>query len=264
MALAEVLTNPPSYASAIAACQTTDVAKGAISVFYQPDSQIIDLKPVGVSHGNAGLAEVKDVVIPRGIPVLFDIAGSLPAATPPPAATLPPAAPPSPAAPPQARFDTNGRTQLHHAAMIDDLVAAQTIIDSKVAGFDVEDKDRRYPLYYAIKNKHTSVANLLARKWNTDAHKASALFEAVERRDSTTVGFLIEIGANVNAQGYGRWPGWRATPLHYAAYFSKQDDVEIIKMLLDAGANKHITDSYGENPYSSAWTWGRRRIPLLA
>ena len=206
IALAEVLTNPPSYASAIAACQTTDVAKGAISVFYQPDSQIIDLKPVGVSHGNASLAEVEDVVIPRGIPLLFDIAGFLPAA------------PPPPATPPRAQPDTHGRTQLHHAAMNGDLVAAQTMIDSKVAGFDVQDNDRRYPLYYAIKNKHTSIASLLARKWNTDVLKASALVEAVERIDSTTVGFLIGLGANVNAQGYGRWPEWRGTPLHSAVY----------------------------------------------
>ena len=255
MALAEVLTNPPSYASAIAACQTTDVAKGAISVFYQPDSQIIDLKPVGVSHGNAGLAEVKDVVIPRGIPVLFDIAGSLPAA------------------PPQAQPDTNGRTQLHHAAMNGDLVAAQTIIDSKAAGFDVKDNDKRYPLYYAITNKHTSVAILLARKWNisdvlvtefindnTDNHKANALSNAVEQNDTNTVGFLIEIGANVDARGYGAAAAYKGTLLHLAAHFSR--DEGIIKMLLDAGANKYNTDGRGNRPYSA--TWKGLRWPILA
>ena len=255
MALAEVLTNPPSYASAIAACQTTDVAKGAISVFYQRDSQIIDLKPVGVSHGNASLTEVKDVVIPRGIPVLFDIAGSLPAA------------------PPQAQPDTNGFTQLHHAAVNGDLVVAQTIIDSKAAGFDVKDNDKRYPLFYAIFCKHTSVAILLARKWsisdvlvtafindNTDVHKATALFNAVEQNDTTTVGFLIEIGANVDAYRYGTWWAWRGTPLHSAAYSSH--DVEIIKMLLDAGANKHLTDVNGNLTYSAVWNG--LRWPILA
>ena len=55
----------PNKVPAIATCQGT--TKRAISVFYQPKSEVIDLHPVGVS-GNAA-AEVKEVVIPRGIPI---------------------------------------------------------------------------------------------------------------------------------------------------------------------------------------------------
>ena len=50
---------------AIATCQGT--TKRAISVFDQPKPKVIDLHPVGVS-GDAA-AEVKEVVIPRGIPI---------------------------------------------------------------------------------------------------------------------------------------------------------------------------------------------------
>lgn len=250
MTVVEVLTKDPNYSSAIAACQTTDVAKGAISVFYQPGSQIIDLQPVGVSHGTAGLAEVKDVPIPRGIPVLFDVARS------------------SPAARPQARRDVNGRTQLHRAAIDGDLMAAQTIIDAGDTDFNVKDNNKHYPLYYAIETKHTDIAILLSRKWiipddfvrglisdHTEDSKAKALFTAVQDNATNTVGFMIEAGANVDARGLGWWPDWNRTPLHLAAYYS--NDAGIIKMLLNAGANKNITDNRGNRPYSASWNGTR-------
>ena len=251
MTIVGLLTKDPNYSSAIAACQTTDVAKGAISVFYQPGSQIIDLQPVGVSHGTAGLAEVKDVPIPRGIPVLFDSASS------------------SPAARPQARRDADGRTQLHHAAMDGDLMAAQIIFDAGDTDFNVKDNYKRYPLYYAIETKHTDIALLLQSKWmvpdtlvrelindHTEDSKAKALFVAVQENATNRVGFLIEAGANVDARGLGWWPDWNGTPLHHAAYCSK--DAGIIKMLLNAGgANKNITDNRGNRPYSAPWNGTR-------
>ena len=250
MTLVEVLTKDPNYSSAIAACQTTDIAKGAISVFYQPGSQIIDLQPVGVSHGTAGVAEVKDVPIPRGIPVLFDVTRS------------------SPAARPHARRDNDGRTQLHRAAIDGDLMAAQTIIDAGDADFNVKNNIGLYPLYYAIENKHTNVAILLSRKWNvpdtlvrelindhTDGSKVKALFTAVQDNVTNRVGFMIEAGADVNARGLGWWPDWNGTPLHHAAYCS--NDAGIIKMLLNAGASKYITDNRGNRPYSAPWNGTR-------
>ena len=215
MTVVEVLTKDPHYSSAIAACQTTYYAKGAISVFYQPGSQIIDLQPVGVGHGTAGLAEVKDVPIPRGIPVLFDVVRS------------------SPAARPQARRDVNGRTQLHHAAIDGDFMAAQIIIDAGDTDFNVRDNYKRYPLDYAIEKNYTDTASLLSRKWNvpntlinelindhTENSKAKALFTAVQDNVANRVGFMIEAGANVDARGLGWWPDWNGTPLHHAAYCS--------------------------------------------
>lgn len=113
-------------------------------------------------------------------------------------------------------------------------------------------------------------AVVTARKWgvpdniittfitnHTDVHRVIALFAAVERNDRNTVGFLIEIGTNVNAQGYGVWSTWWGTPLHSAAWCSV--DQSIIQMLLNAGANKNIKDVYGNRPYSQAWNgmrWG--------
>lgn len=56
--------------SAIGTCQVTGNKKGAIHVFYQPESQVIDLKPVAISAGSAGAAEVQAVVLPKGIPTV--------------------------------------------------------------------------------------------------------------------------------------------------------------------------------------------------
>lgn len=53
---------------AIAACQMTGDYRGAISVFYQSEPKVIELKPVAISGGNAAIAEVQAVVLPKGIP----------------------------------------------------------------------------------------------------------------------------------------------------------------------------------------------------
>lgn len=251
MTIVGVLTNKDDWHSAIAACQTTDVAKGAISVFYQPVSQVIDLQPIGTSHGTAGAAEVKDVPIPRGIPVLFDSAG------------------PAAATRPQVRRDNNGLTQYHHAAIDGDLMAAQIIFDAGDSEFNIKDNYGRYPLYYAIEYKRTDVALLLNSRWMVgndyvrdliNEHsvdtKAKALFTAVQENATNKVGFLVEAGANVDARGLGWWPDWNGTPLHHAAYCST--DTKIIKLLLySGGANKNITDNRGNRPYSAPWNGTR-------
>lgn len=220
-------------------------------MFYQPESKVIDLKPVGVSGGNAALAEAKEVVTPRGIPLLHDILGS---------ESLP-------IGPPQVTQDAEGRTQLHHAAINGDLATAQTIINSRATGFDIKDHLGHTPLFYAIANKKTSVAVLLAHKWNipestitvyindnTEPTKTLALVEAIQGTRKDEVGFLIEIGANVNGRDYGIYRGHNATPLHEAALFA---DLEVIQMLLNAGANKRFQDSQGRYPSSKDWKGDR-------
>jgi hypothetical protein len=66
--VADVLTNSPNAASAIGACQMSGDSKGAISVFYQPESKVLDLKPVATRGGEAGTTDVRAVVLPKGVP----------------------------------------------------------------------------------------------------------------------------------------------------------------------------------------------------
>lgn len=56
--------------SAIGACQVSENKKGAISVFYQPEAQVIDLKPVAIGAARVRQAEIAAVVLPKGIPTV--------------------------------------------------------------------------------------------------------------------------------------------------------------------------------------------------
>jgi hypothetical protein len=66
--VADVLTSSPNSTSALGTCQKTGDSKGAINVFYQPVSKVLDLKPVAARGGDAGAADVSAVVLPKGVP----------------------------------------------------------------------------------------------------------------------------------------------------------------------------------------------------
>lgn len=65
-----------------------------------------------------------------------------------------------------------------------------------------------------------------------------------KRKNVAKVARLIELGADLNAQTEdGR------TALHYAA---RVDNIDVVRLLLDAGANKHIANAAGELPLDIA------------
>ena len=80
----------------------------------------------------------------------------------------------------------------------------------------------------------------------------SALADAAEQRDQTTVRKLIETGADINsAQVDG------TTALHWAAY---HDDAETVALLVRAGANVNAVNRYGVPPLAPACTNGNAAI----
>jgi ankyrin repeat protein len=96
------------------------------------------------------------------------------------------------------------------------------------------------------------VALLALGDWDTAAHllrENAGLIEPgggvlhlmAKRNDVAAVKWLLDHGADVN----GRWAHWDAevTPLHLAA---SQGHVEIVRVLLAAGADPHIRDSKHE------------------
>ncbi|KXX73738.1 Vegetative incompatibility protein HET-E-1 [Madurella mycetomatis] len=115
----------------------------------------------------------------------------------------------------------------------------------------------------------------IARKWNipdevvqdhldnpTDEHKARSLFKAIKRQREDEVGFLIEIGANLKATGYGDWPGWKGTALHEAAWYGTP---LIIQLLLEGGADKHARDIGGRTPaFRPNWSRTEEIAKLLS
>lgn len=108
--------------------------------------------------------------------------------------------------------DMEGRTLLHYAAETDKTDIAAFLIDS---GSDVNVVDNRgfTPLHTAAKSLSSNVARL-----------------------------LIARGADVNSQAAN---GDNHTPLHEAAYEWDRSPVEIIQLLLDAGADPNIVADCG-------------------
>jgi ankyrin repeat protein len=143
------------------------------------------------------------------------------------------------------------------------------------------------PLVAALAKKHFSIAELLYRRGaDVDVRgreEKTPLREACQAGDMDIVEWLLNHGADVNAQGYLRW-----TPLHTAACYGqlkasqaliehnadihiqndlgesplhlaaspqvKRDHVDIMRVLLDHGANPNARDNDGSTPlHHSSW-----------
>ncbi|KAK0722630.1 ankyrin repeat-containing domain protein [Lasiosphaeria miniovina] len=165
-------------------------------------------------------------------------------------------------------------TPQHAAACVSDIHEILGTADSDLV--DTPDGSGRTPRFYAFAKGHLATATALlrsSRKWktpippsvakdyildNTPEHKARALYDAIRRREVAMVGFLLEIGADPNARGYGVWPEYMGTALHEAAFFGPN---EVIQMLLDHGADRRATDKDGATAAEGGWMcYGHRLL----
>src|SRR5262245_7809284 len=87
------------------------------------------------------------------------------------------------------------------------------------------------------------------------AASRSALADAAEQRDQTSVRKLLSTGADINAAQVDG-----TTALHWAAY---HDDAETVALLLHAGANVNAVNRYGVPPLAQACTNGNAAIVKL-
>ncbi|XP_062427676.1 ankyrin repeat and SOCS box protein 3 [Rhea pennata] len=79
---------------------------------------------------------------------------------------------------------------------------------------------------------------------------STLLFLAVENGHPGIVKLLLQYGAGIN--GHHSWSGWNS--LHQASY---QGYTEIIKILLEKGANKECEDDFGITPLFVAAQYGK-------
>lgn len=169
-----------------------------------------------------------------------------------------------------------GQPPLSAAAIKDSMRVAQLLIDE---GADV---DIGEPLSYAVQEGSTGVAALLLRKGA--ATPPDIVPTAVRRSSGDMVRLLIENGADVNGWETGWSPNTTAlhfvprhqgdrvgvarlliesgaevnlgrsrgihTPLHAAA---ESDDVELVELLLDHGADASAKDQHGVTPLLSTY-----------
>ncbi len=136
---------------------------------------------------------------------------------------------------------------------------AKLLIDN---GADVNYRKTRPVLHQAVGGGHLEMAKLLISRGadiNRDVSlMGTPLIKAMASRRNknkyATVKLLVEHGANVNQRSKGevfRMGKWdcRSTPLH-AAVFSL--DKDIVKFLIQKGADTLITDHKGKTPLQCA------------
>jgi ankyrin repeat protein len=100
------------------------------------------------------------------------------------------------------------------------------------------------PLVAALHGKHFQVAGLLHRHGadvDVQGHlEITPLYEACRTGDLDTVQWLLDHGADVNAQDCERW-----APLHSAADWGQ---LQALKMLIERDADIHIRAEFGISP----------------
>lgn len=116
--------------------------------------------------------------------------------------------------------DLMGRVPLHYAALFGDLAGARKLLDEGVDA-DIRDQDGQSPLHYAAQGGAVAVAAL-----------------------------LLEHGALVDAvDGGSNTPLWCAT-------LRSRGDGDVVRLLLERGADPHHANDAGKSPADLAAAFG--------
>lgn len=131
------------------------------------------------------------------------------------------------------------------AVLRTDLVALQKVLDD---GFDVNipDREGRTPLVNAILGERLDIVESLLRAGGdvkiSDSQGYTPLHHAAQRHSTAIVDALIAAGAEIDAKdSFGNTPLFRAV-------FESRGRGEVLRALLDAGANQHARNNSGVSP----------------
>jgi len=131
--------------------------------------------------------------------------------------------------------------ELVKSAYAGDLAKVEVAV-KKGANVNAPDQKNRTPLIFAAHNGHTSVVEYLvgagADVNAKDSGGQAALLYASKRSFNETAAFLLENGAEVNVQSKKKG----ITALMLAAVW---DNVELVQLLLEHGADPNLRDSSG-------------------
>ena len=148
---------------------------------------------------------------------------------------------------------------LMEAAFTGNLDEVERLV-SEGAAVDVFDPEHRTPMMFAAFNGHTPVVGYLLEKGaqvdTKDISGRTALMYASSGPFAETVGLLLKRGAKVNVQG--TLEGF--TPLMTAA---AEGLVDVVRLLLGAGADREIKDKDGDTALSFAQQNGHTEVVAL-
>jgi ankyrin repeat protein len=157
--------------------------------------------------------------------------------------------------------DSNtGRTLLSHASECRQEALVRMFLRRSDTEPDGSDSLGRTPLWYAAKNGHEAVVQLLLEKGaelETISDKSrTPLSWAAENGHKAVVKLLLEKGAELETkdEDYGR------TPLSWAA---ENEHEAVVKLLLEKGAELETISSNGQTPLSWAARNGREAVVKL-
>lgn len=127
---------------------------------------------------------------------------------------------------------------------------------------NLRDQDGRTPLMHAVlaEDADPAIVKLLVERGAdvnaADTQKWTALHFAARDQKAPIVRVLLEAGAAVDpADGFGDTPLWRAV--------TKTANLDVIKALLEHGADPHKKNSSGVAPIDMARTVGRDELVAL-
>ena len=148
----------------------------------------------------------------------------------------------------------NGDTALLMAVISDEQTAVVESLLDQGAGTQWEDESGFTLLHRASFFGASEVVRLLLERGydpnaNDDEDSGTPLFTAAMSGDPLVVEALLEYGADVHLrEGFWDW-----TPLHVATSgmtggYAKGTAIEVVRLLLDQGADVHSQDNQGETP----------------
>ncbi|KAK2743236.1 hypothetical protein FQN57_004925 [Myotisia sp. PD_48] len=141
--------------------------------------------------------------------------------------------------------DGKGRTALHIAVDSKDESLTRALLQHPKTEVNIQTPYIASPLGVAATAGYVPVAKLLVEagadiELKDEWAKETPLFEAVRRKQESMVKYLLDAGANMEAEN---WEG--ETPLHVAV---RLDHGPIVKLLLEYGANVDVIDEHNKTP----------------
>ena len=119
----------------------------------------------------------------------------------------------------------------------EDLLHAKNMSQAQIDDLILQNKDQL--------NKYEVAVNHLKNAIDDKG----LLFDAIKSKDVEKVKLFLGLGADVNARRPDPYNSYEATPLHYAARYCQ---IDIVKILLQQGADVNAVNSGGETPLHEA------------